>query len=73
MPGEKPDSDINDAPDPENNFSSVISTSLSGHSLMYAAEIDCCISPEHTGLKNYCEIKTSVGESVHDLNKLIHK
>lgn len=54
--------------DPEDNYSTVIRTRLQSHSLVYAAEVDCCIEAEHKSLNNYCEIKTSRGTSINDLN-----
>lgn len=73
MPNEKPSDAPENAPDPENNFSSVIGTSLSGHNLLYAAEIDCCVTPDHNGLSNYSEIKTHQGESIDDINRIVHR
>ena len=60
--------EIDDVPDPENNYSTVVKSYLDNHCLMYAAEIDCCGSKEHSSLSDYCEIKTSRGTSLSDLN-----
>lgn len=55
------------AVDSDDNFSTVVSSRLGGHSLLYAAETDGCIESGHKSLSNYCELKTSVGKSRDDL------
>jgi hypothetical protein len=51
--------DSDEAADDENNYFSVISSALSGHSLLYVAQIDCSVNPKtSSGLANYGEIKT---------------
>lgn len=55
-------------PDPENNFSTIVRNSIGKHKLMYGAEIDCCLKNEHKELGDYCEIKSSRGDSLSDLN-----
>ena len=55
-------------PDQENNFSSVVSTCLEKHKMLYPAEVDCCMYDKHHELRDYCELKTSVGDSIFDLN-----
>lgn len=61
----------NETPDQENNYGTVVKTNLSNHCLVYAAEVDCCSKNEHTDLNDYCELKTSRGEKIEDLN--LHK
>jgi phenylalanyl-tRNA synthetase beta chain len=46
----------------------VVKAKLANHVLVYAAEVDCCSSKEHTSLNDYCELKTCRGESIKDLN-----
>jgi len=50
-----------EVPDCDDTYSTVVTSCLNGHCLMYGAEVDCCIQSEHTDLNNYCEIKTSKG------------
>lgn len=57
-----------DAPDPENNFGTVVMSKLQQHYMLYAAEIDCCKFEKHHALNDYCEIKTSKGQTIDDLN-----
>lgn len=59
---------LDDVPDQENNFACVVTTSLDEHKLLYPAEVDCCLNDEHKTLRDFCELKTSVGESLADLN-----
>ena len=59
---------LDDVPDPENNCATVVATSINNHALTYAGEVDCCLSEQHSSLNNYCEIKTSKGTSINDLN-----
>ena len=54
-------------PDPRNNYSTIVLSNLSEHLLFYGAEVDCCIDDKHESLSNYCEIKTSRGETEKDL------
>jgi RAT1-interacting protein len=54
--------------DPENNYATLVNSKFGEHSLVYAAEVDCCACKHHTSLEDYCEIKTSRGESERDLN-----
>ena len=35
--------------------------------------MDCCVNHVHDGLKNYSEIKTSQGDSINDIYRLVHK
>lgn len=67
IPGEEPFG-TEEVPDPENNFATVVSSQIGSHNLMYGAEIDCCINNEHKLLSDYCEIKSSFGQSALDLN-----
>ncbi len=46
----------------------MVKAKLANHVLVYAAEVDCCSSKEHTSLNDYCELKTCRGESIKDLN-----
>ena len=57
-----------DVPDQENNFASVVTTKLDTHTMLYPAEVDCCMIDEHKSLIDYCELKTSIGKSLNDLN-----
>jgi hypothetical protein len=65
MPIYEPEKDV---PDQENNFASVCSSYLDQHMLLYSAEVDCCMLDEHKSLNDYCELKTSFGTSINDLN-----
>ncbi len=68
LPDETPTLDHHDSPDPESNYASVVLTRLSQKTLLYGAEIDCCMLDEHSALSDYCELKTSFGKSLEDLN-----
>ncbi|RNA07088.1 decapping and exoribonuclease [Brachionus plicatilis] len=57
-----------EVPDPDNNFSTIVSNSIGNHKLMYGAEVDCCFKDTHKELRDYCEIKSSRGDSIRDLN-----
>ncbi|CAF0849438.1 unnamed protein product [Brachionus calyciflorus] len=67
FPSESP-SGTEVVPDQDNNFASVVTNRIGEHLLVYAAEIDCCLNQEHKTLSDYCEIKSSKGESKNDLN-----
>ncbi len=68
LPDEKPTLEHHESPDPESNYASVVVTRLNQKSLVYGAEIDCCMLDEHSTLGDYCELKTSFGKSIDDLN-----
>ena len=46
----------------------MVNSKLGEHSLLYAAEVDCCAEKQHISLNDYCEIKTSRDEFEKDLN-----
>jgi RAT1-interacting protein len=59
--------DIEHTADTGDQFVSVINSNLNNKSLLYGAEVDCCFKRKHENLSDYCELKTSVGDSLASL------
>ena len=62
MPDDEPNG-VDDVPDPENNYGSIIKSKLDKFDLLYAAEIDCCMNKEHKELSDYCECYVFIFET----------
>ena len=55
-------------PKTDDNYSTIVKAKIGSHVMIYAAETDCCSNNIHTNLDDYCEIKTTLGDSINDLN-----
>jgi RAT1-interacting protein len=58
---------IEKTPDNSDQYFSMINAELNKNRLLYGAEVDCCFNSQHNSLKDYCELKTSAGDSLETL------
>ena len=52
----------------DDNYYTVVGSKVHDNSLLYAAEVDCCMKEKHESLDEYCELKTSPGNSLFDFD-----